>query len=115
MILDGHGRIQAVVAILQKSNTFLFVRRSDYTEAASGYWCPVSGRMESNETQGEALQREVMEEVGLEVIAVEKVCDIISSDNHLVLHYWRTEIISGEARITSNEAYRNEVGYAGRT
>ena len=61
-------RIHAVVAILQKSDAFLFVKRSNYTEAASGYWCPVSGRIEKGETQEDALKREVMEEVGLEVL-----------------------------------------------
>ena len=97
-------RIHAVVAIIQRSNAFLLVKRSDYTEAGSGYWCPVSGRIEKNETQEDALKREVMEEVGLEVVAVEKVCEIPSADNMFVLHYWRTEIIAGEARICSHEA-----------
>lgn len=82
----------------------MFVKRSAYTEAASGYWCPVSGRIEKNETQEAALRREVREEVGLEVVAVEKVCEIPSTDNLFVLHYWKTEIIAGEARICSDEA-----------
>lgn len=97
-------RVHAVVAIIQRSDAFLFVKRSDYTEAASGYWCPVSGHIEKNETQEDALKREVMEEVGLEVVAVEKVCEIPSSDGQFVLHYWTTEIIAGEARICSHEA-----------
>ncbi len=97
-------RVHAVVAIIQKADTFLFVKRSDYTEAASGYWCPVSGRIEKGETQHEALKREVMEEVGLEVVAVRRVCSVPSADNRFVLHYWSTEIIAGEARICSHEA-----------
>jgi len=52
----------AVVAIIQKADTFLFIKRSDYINTAAGYWCPVSGRIEENETQIEALQREVKEE-----------------------------------------------------
>ncbi len=97
-------RSHAVVAIIQRSDAFLFVKRSDYTEVGSGYWCPVSGRIEKNETQEEALKREVREEVGLEVVAVEKVCEILSADNLFVLHYWKTEIVAGEARICSREA-----------
>jgi 8-oxo-dGTP pyrophosphatase MutT (NUDIX family) len=62
----------AVVAIIQKGDTFLFIKRSDYIETAAGYWCPVSGRLEENETQIEALEREVMEEVGLGVNALKK-------------------------------------------
>jgi 8-oxo-dGTP diphosphatase len=78
--------VEAVVAIIQRSDRFLFVKRSDYTDAASGYWCPVSGRIEKNETQEEALKREAMEEVGLEVAAVEKVCEIPSADGQFFLH-----------------------------
>jgi len=94
----------AVVAIIQKEETFLFIKRSDYIDIAVGYWCPVSGRVEENETQVEALEREVMEEVGLSVKALEKVCEIPSHNNQFTLHFWTTEIISGEASITSNEA-----------
>ena len=94
----------AVVAIIQKADTFLFIKRSDYIDVAAGYWCPVSGRVEENETQIEALEREVMEEVGLSVKALKKVCEIPSHNNLFTLHFWTTEIISGEASITSNEA-----------
>lgn len=94
----------AVVAIIQKTDTFLFIKRSDYTGVAAGYWCPVSGRVEENETQIEALEREVKEEVGLSVKAVKKFCEIPTHDNQFKLHFWTTEIISGEASVTSNEA-----------
>ena len=100
----AQNRAHAVVAIIQKADTFLFVKRSDYLEAASGYWCPVSGRVEEGETQADALRREVMEEVGLEVVGVEKVCEIPSHDGLFVLHFWTTKIVAGEARIRSQEA-----------
>ncbi len=94
----------AVVAIIQKAGTFLFIRRSDYIDTAAGYWCPVSGRVEENETQIEALQREVKEEVGLSVKALKKICEIPSHNNQFILHFWTTEIISGEASVASDEA-----------
>ncbi len=94
----------AVVAIIQKEDKFLFIKRSNYIDTAAGYWCPVSGRLEENETQIEALEREVMEEVGLRVKALEKICEIPSHNNQFTLHFWATEIISGEASIISNEA-----------
>ena len=81
----------------------MFVKRSDYIEAASGYWCPVSGRVERNETQEAALSREVKEEVGLEVVAVKKVREILSHDEQFVLHFWTTEIIAGEAALGNYE------------
>lgn len=97
-------RRQAVVAIIEKSNKFLFVKRSDYIETAKGYWCPVSGGIEGDETQEQALKREVMEEVGLNVETVKKICTIPSHDNRSLLHFWTTKIISGKARVNSNEA-----------
>ena len=102
--MEKDNRKQAVAAIIQKSNKFLFVKRSDYKDAAKGYWCPVTGRIEADEAQEEALKREVMEEVGLEVVAEKKICQIPTHDNQYTLHFWTTKIISGEARITSDEA-----------
>lgn len=102
--MEKDNKKQGIAAIIQKSNKFLFVKRSDYTESANGYWCPVTGRIEGNETQEEALKREVMEEVGLDVVADKKICQIPTHDNQYTLHFWTTKIISGDARITSNEA-----------
>ena len=92
------------MAIIRKSNKFLFVKRSEYIETAKGYWCPVSGRIEGDETQEEALKREVMEEVGLNIEAVGKICTIPSHDNQFLLHFWTTKIVSGNAKVSSNEA-----------
>ena len=94
----------AVVAIIQKADRFLFIKRSNYIDTAAGYWCPVSGRLEENETQIEALQREVKEEVGLSVKALKKICEIPSHNNQFILHFWTTVIISGEAFVASDEA-----------
>jgi 8-oxo-dGTP pyrophosphatase MutT (NUDIX family) len=102
--MSQNRRTQAVVAILQRADTFLFVKRSNYNDTASGYWCPVSGRIEKGETQPDALKREVMEEVWLAVVATKKICEIISPGDQFVLHYWQTEIVGGEVRIASDEA-----------
>ncbi len=95
---------KAVVAIIRVADRFLMVKRSEYVEQAKGYWCPISGRLEDNESQEQAIKREVMEEVGLNVRALRPVCDIPAHNNDFQLYFWTTEIISGEARITSNEA-----------
>ena len=50
------------------------------------------------------LQPTAMEEVGMQVVADKKICTISSNDNQSILHFWTTRIISGEAKITSNEA-----------
>ena len=45
-----------------------------------------------------------MEEVGLKVKALKKICEIPSHDNSSLLHFWTVKIISGNARVNSNEA-----------
>ena len=102
--MENDKRKQAIAAIIQKSDKFLFVKRSDYKEVAKGYWCPVTGHIEEGETQEEAVQREVLEEVGMEVIADRKVCQIPTHDDEYTLHFWTTRIISGEASIMSHES-----------
>ena len=42
---------QSVVAIIEKSNRFLLVKRSDYKQRGCGYWRPVSGQIKAGETQ----------------------------------------------------------------
>lgn len=94
----------AVVAIIRNGDRFLLVKRSNYKEVAAGYWCPVSGSVEQNETQIEALQREVKEEIGLDIKAIRKICSIPSHDQLYNLHFWTTQLIAGEVSITSDEA-----------
>ena len=93
----------AVVAIVQRGGEFLFVKRSEACGAAVGYWTPVSGRIEAGESQEEALAREVLEEVGLRVVAIAKVGELPILEGRFVLHYWTTEILGGDARIASPE------------
>ena len=99
-----HPRQQAVVAVICQDGRYLFVKRSGYVEHAKGYWCPVSGRMEGDETQEQTLVREAMEEVGLEILPGRRV-ETIPTDNGLFdLHFWTATVIRGEAEIQDNEA-----------
>jgi 8-oxo-dGTP diphosphatase len=101
--MGDSGVKDAVAAIIRQGDRFLFVKRSEFCAGAIGYWCPVSGRVEPGESQREALAREVMEEVGLHVVATGKVGELPILDGRYLLHYWTTEIVSGEARIASPE------------
>lgn len=93
----------AVVALIRRGDEVLFVQRSSLSRGAAGYWCPVSGRVEPGETQEEAIAREVREEVGLEVVAREKVAVLPTPDKRYMLHYWTTDLKGGEARPVSPE------------
>ena len=43
-------------------------------------------------------------EVGLDVTADQKLCEIPSQDQKDTLHFWRTTIVLGNAKINSKEA-----------
>ncbi|MFJ3305588.1 NUDIX domain-containing protein [Streptomyces sp. NPDC086549] len=80
----------AIVAVLPRGDRVLVIRRGP-AAARSGYWAPLSGRLEPGETQAEALVREVREEVGLEVTPGEKVWESVTDDDGFRLHWWTAD------------------------
>src|SRR5206468_2424577 len=60
----GPTKREAVVAVLQRAGRVLVVKRGPEA-VLSGYWAPLSGRIEPGESQEQAVIREVREEVGL--------------------------------------------------
>ena len=101
--MSSEPRISAVVAVIMRNERFLIVKRSRFNPTAVGYWSPVSGEIEPGESQEDTVAREVREEVGLDAVADEKLCEIPSPDGLYLLHYWTTMVRSGEARICSRE------------
>ena len=61
-----------------------------------GYWSPPSGRVEPGESQQQTVVREMQEEVGLRVRAVEKVWECETDDGTFLLHWWAVDVIAGE-------------------
>ena len=96
-------KIDAVAAILERGGRFLLGKRSPH-KTAPGYWCPISGRIEPGESQADAVVREVREEVGLTVRAIEKVAECDTHDGHAVIHWWRVEALdAAPARLANDE------------
>jgi 8-oxo-dGTP diphosphatase len=109
-----------VVAVLQDSEgKYLFIKRGMTLPRAPGYWCFVGGEVDPGETHELAVVREVSEEVGLDVLAMEKIHETISPNGEYRLHWIRVlqkdaaqalilhEIEVAEARwLTPDEALR---------
>jgi 8-oxo-dGTP diphosphatase len=81
---------EAIVAVLLRADRVLVIRRGPES-ARSGYWAPLSGKLEPGETQEEALVREVREEVGLAVSPLAKVWESETDDGRFRLHWWTAE------------------------
>lgn len=93
----------AVMIIIKKENNFLMGKRSSWKQKAPGYWCPISGHVEENETEERAVEREAFEEIGVRVRPLRKITMIPAHDKSVMLHWWLAEIISGEPQISNNE------------
>jgi 8-oxo-dGTP pyrophosphatase MutT (NUDIX family) len=84
-----------VVAVLEDGEgRLLFIKRGAQVIRAPGYWCLVGGEVDPGETWQAALEREVREEVGLDVVALEKVHESVSISGEFLLHWLRARLRS---------------------
>lgn len=81
---------EAVVAVLRKSGRVLVIRRGPKA-ISEGYWAPLSGRIERDESQESAVVREIREEVGLHAKPIAKVWECQSDDGEFRLHWWTVD------------------------
>lgn len=96
-----------VGAIIVKSGKILIQKRSQKVRNDRGKWEIPGGGIELGETQEEALKREVMEEVGIEVEPVELLSvydNIIPADKqHWIAPTYLCKILKGDPQIMEPE------------
>ena len=93
----------AIVAVIVRGDKILLVERGAGVPF-TGYWGPLSGKVEPGESQEAAVIRESMEEVGLTVQPVRKVWENISTGGIYRLHWWLAEYVAGELALDTREA-----------
>lgn len=93
---------QGVVIVLRHEGRYLFAKRGP-AESMPGRWCFVAGQIEPGEDPVDTVAREAREEVDVEVRAVRKLREGMSEGGAFFLHYWLAELVSGEARVASDE------------
>ncbi len=93
--------VRGVVAALRRGDRYLVIRRAAAVPAG-GSWCFPGGAVEAGETSGQAIIREMAEEVGLTVRAVERIWQWTREDGLLVLDWWRVE--ADDCRLRLNPA-----------
>jgi 8-oxo-dGTP pyrophosphatase MutT (NUDIX family) len=89
--------------VLEREGKFLFGKRADWKSVAPGFWCPISGHIEENETEKEAVIREAQEEIGVGVIPLKKIAESDTRDGKIRLHWWLASIENGEPHIMNDE------------
>lgn len=99
---DESPQRDAIVAVLRRGDRVLVIERGPEARR-SGYWAPLSGKVEPGERQAEALVREVREEVGLRVSPLAKVWESETDDRRFRLHWWTADVAQGEVVMQPGE------------
>lgn len=99
--------IQSVGALIYAKNTnrFLFVLRNG--KRFDSYWGLVGGKVDKNETVGQALVREITEEVNLTVTSEKFISlDTFTSENGKFVFYTYLLVVDKEFMPTLNDEHR---------
>jgi mutator protein MutT len=86
---------RGVVAVIERDGRFLMIQRAEGI-VLGGAWCFPGGGIQADETERQAITREVREEVGLIVRPSERLWTWHRGDGRLTLHWWGAVLIGGE-------------------
>ena len=84
---------QGVVAVVPRGNQLLVIRRSQFVRAPGAYCFP-GGAVEEGETESEALCRELREELGCDVVPLERIWRSVTAWQ-VELSWWLAELSAG--------------------
>ena len=98
-LLKTFMRVTVVAAIIWKDDRFLITQRFDDVHLP-GLWEFPGGKVELGETLGGALQREILEELGVTIRVGEEFFRIAHDypTKSVQLHFFNCSILSGEPR-----------------
>lgn len=89
--------MRVVAAVISKGDKFLVCRRSSH-KSLPGFWEFPGGKVETGESDPEALKREIREELGVEIQVLEFIC---MSEIHTDIE--KIEMYSYSGVLVSNE------------
>ncbi len=92
---------QAVVAVIQRDDQLLTIKRSQ-TVRAPGQFCFPGGGIESGESAEEAIVREMQEELNVDVSPCNPIWNS-TTPSGIELFWWSAEIRSGQTIIPNPE------------
>jgi 8-oxo-dGTP diphosphatase len=92
---------KVTVAIIQDNQgKYLFIKRTLYKDLGEyqDAWYPPTGHMKGNETQEEALVRELKEELNLDIKPVELLTEWEQDIPGETAYWWKCEVVGGEIK-----------------
>jgi mutator protein MutT len=100
--------ITVVAALIKKDNKYLIAKRSTGSEEVLGKWEFPGGKVEKNETEEHAIEREIKEEFEMDIKAkkylTNNVCKYPSKI--IDLRLYECEYLSGEFYLHDHSEYR---------
>ena len=111
LILMSRPRLRAPVrvvgAVLVEGGRLLVARRGAHL-SRGGLWEIPGGKVEAGETDGAALERELAEELGVDVVAHEAIGEVVFSypDVQIRLVAVRASLVGGDLRLVDHDEVR---------
>lgn len=100
--------ITVVAALIEKEGKYLIARRSTGSEDVMGKWEFPSGKVENDESEEHAIEREIKEEFEMDIKAIKflvnNVCEYPSKT--IDLRLYECNYISGEFNLHHHSEYR---------
>ena len=93
---------EAVAVVIKRDDRYLLIKRAKKGEAED-YWCPITGAVEKNETQEQAVIREAREEMGIDVKPIRRVWECFTEDKRYLLHWWFVRVLSDAIEMNPDE------------
>ena len=106
--------IDVAVGILMKPNGDVLLGQRPAGKPYAGYWEFPGGKVDPGETILDALKREFMEELGIEVLTADEWCGVehVYEHAHVRLHFFISRAWRGEPQSLEGQAFawQGEVG-----
>ena len=100
--------LKVVAALIKKDNKILIAKRSTGNKDVIGKWEFPGGKVEENETEKQAIEREIKEEFDILVRAEKFITNVISKDkkSEIDLRLYLCKYIDGKIKLNDHSDYK---------
>lgn len=98
-------KVNVVAALIEKSGSYLIAQRAN--GSLKGKWEFPGGKVEENESEEEAIVREIYEELNISVKCEDFISKVvfIKDDKEITLSLYRCTYLSGEVMLSVHSSY----------